>query len=164
MDVAEVTPPANSSQWHNQGVNGRTIADLVAAFYAEVRPLSPYYTEVPGVAFVNIGNNDLGQSHTSDQINSDTAAYVDMLHSVGLYVVLTTIGAASAQPPGSDWDNRRLAVNAERLSNSNADAIYDFAAWYDPDTMSIDGTHPNLAAESRYGQEIVEVASQEFHW
>lgn len=112
-------------------------------------PYAPYRTGIAAIATVLIGNNDFPQM-TGEAAYAQKLQLLALLRGDGFYIVDITVTPAASQPPGSQWDNRRLAYNALTLADSPtaANYAYDLSALLpDPNdaTYYADGTHYTVA-------------------
>lgn len=159
---------ATGVTFYNASANGRDASDLLTNYAAEVYPHSPYLTGIPAAAIVLIGTNEF-------PFRDGAAAYarkmvvLRKLRADGFYVIDSTVPGSNFQPPGTTWDNRRLAYNVLTVANSEgaADYIEDISALVasPADTAELgDGTHPTITENLQWAADILANLKAHFMW
>lgn len=119
-------------------------ADQVAGIAEEVARRTR-----PDIVLVHLGHNDLWQGEEAEEVVRDLERVVAALRTgaPAARVLLSTLVPASV--PGLEGTaevNARLPGLVERLGGAVSGVeLVDAAAGFDPETMTVDGVHPNEA-------------------
>lgn len=150
-------------QWVNQSVPARTIAQINAAYAAQVAPFAPKTTGVAAALFIWAGTGDMFVDGTS---GADTFALLQTFLNAGNADGFTTITYTCLPRFNEAAFNTQQAIYNGLMKGATGlyRMLYDAAAAFPDPSTYFDGVHLTAAQESSLATQVNTLIKSTFSW